>query len=90
MEENDAVTLRSSFRQSPARMGMFVVGPLLLAVAQLVNAAITGLPLWAAGAFALVMVAYAAMFARLHVCQLRLAALEGSAPGRSRNPSSTQ
>lgn len=91
MGENDAVTFRSSFRQSPARMAMFVFGPILLGIAQLLNVVLTGLPLWAGVAFALVMVAYAVMFARLHVSQLRLEALEQPAVGRDRgNSSSTQ
>lgn len=89
MGENDAVTIRSSFRQSPARMGLFVLGPVLLAAAQLLNAALTGLPLWAAGGFAAVMVSYAVLFARLHVSQLRLEALERPAAARDRSPSSS-
>lgn len=79
MGENEWITIRRSFRSAPTRMALFVVGPLLLAIAQLVNAAVTGLPLWAAGAFATAMVTYAVLFARLHASQLKLERLEATA-----------
>lgn len=88
MDRNDEITLQSTFRRSPTRMAMFVVGPLLLAAGQLLNVAFNGFPLWAALAFTAAMAVYSAMYARLHRSQLRLRALERATAGTERGASS--
>lgn len=85
MSTTDDVTLRSAFRRSPVRMGVFAAGPLLLAVAQLLNSLFAGLPTYVSFGFAVTMVCYAALFSRYHVALLRLQSLEGltAAPASS-------
>lgn len=79
MVDREDVTLWTAVRRSPVRTGVFVGLPLLLAVGQLLNALVTGFPLWVAVAFAAVMVAYAAMYVRLHHSRVRLHVLEHGA-----------
>lgn len=76
------VTLAVAFRRSPVRMSVFALGPVLLAVAQLLNSVVAGLPIWIAAGFAALMLPYAILYARYHVAQLRLQSLESSAEGR--------
>lgn len=79
MVDREDVTLWNAVRRSPARTGVFVGVPILLAVGQLLNALLTGFPVWAAVAFAAVMVGYAAMYVRLHHSRVRLHVLEHGA-----------
>lgn len=75
MDAHD-LSLWDAARRSPTRTAVFVALPLLLATLQLGNALLNGLPLWAAGAFAVAMVCYSAMFLRLHHSRLRVRLLE--------------
>lgn len=86
MERKADVTLRASFRRSPVQMGFFAVGPLVLAVAQLLNSLVTGLPLYVSVPFALLMLAYAVLYTRYHLAHLRLRSLDPyvSLPGSGR------
>ncbi len=72
----DAPTLADLFRTSPIRMALLSVTPVALAVGQLVNGLLTGLPLWVATAFALTMVASAVALTDHHRAELRLERLE--------------
>lgn len=85
MSTTDEVTLLSAFRRSPVRMTVFAAGPILLALAQLLNSLYAGLPAYVSSGFAALMVCYAALFSRYHVAQLRLESLETLAAGPSRN-----
>lgn len=80
----DAITVWTSFRDTPGTMGLFVLVPLALAVGQVLNAALFGLPVWAAAAFALAMVAYAVVFTRLHQARLRVLSLQDSIAAHDR------
>lgn len=79
MAVNGDVTLLSLVRSSPARIGLSVVGPLVLACVQLTNGYLHDLPLAAAAAFAAVMVAYSILQARFLRSRARLQSLEGDA-----------
>lgn len=76
----DDVTLVSAVRRSPVQMGLFALGPVALACAQLLNSLVAGLSLWVSASFAALMVAYAVLYTRYHLAQLRLRDLEGGVP----------
>lgn len=82
MPLTEEVTFASAFRESPARMAVFTLGPIVLAVAQLLNSVFAELALWASVSFAVTMVTYSVLYSRYHVAELRLRTLESDAvPG---------
>ena len=78
MPVTDEVTLVSAVRLTPVRMAVFAIGPILLAVAQLLNSVLAGLPAAISLTFAAVMLCYAALYTRYHLAQLRLRSLDPS------------
>lgn len=82
MPITEEVTFASAFRESPVRMAVFTLGPVVLAVAQLLNSVFAELALWASICFAATMVSYAVLYSRYHLAELRLRTLESDAvPG---------
>lgn len=74
----DDGTLVGSVRRSPVRMALFAVLPLVLAAAQVLNAALTAMdPLVGLG-FAAAMVCYAVVYTRYHLAEDRLRVLEAT------------
>lgn len=82
MPTTDDLTLRSAFRRSPVRMGFFAAGPLVLALAQLLNSLFAGLPTYVSFGFAVLMACYAILYSRYHLAQLHLQSLEELSTGR--------
>lgn len=72
----DDVTYSSLLVDSPARMGLFVIGPILIASLQLANSYVHDLPWLASIPFAAVLVAYAVVYARYLLADHRLRELE--------------
>lgn len=79
MQPTTEVTILVALRRSPVRMGVFAVGPLLLAAAQLLNSVFAGLPTTVSLLFAALMACYAVLYSRFHLARLRLRALEALA-----------
>lgn len=67
-------------RDAPVRCCLFVVCPLVLAAAQLLNSYVNGLTPLASVPFAVAMTAYAVLIARHTHSALRLNRLEGEVP----------
>lgn len=78
MAVQDDVTLLGSLRRDPVRMGLCAVGPLVLAVFQLVNSAVTGMPYAVSVSFAVLMVTSATLFTRHNLARRRVHALEST------------
>lgn len=71
------VTLTDLFRASPAEAGLFALGPLVVALAQLANSYFHDLPLPFALALCAVMVTFSVVVTRHLLAELRLRRLEG-------------
>ena len=76
MADDNGLGFVDLLRDAPMRTLVFTVVPIGLAVAQLLNGFFTDLPMWAAGAFAVVMLASAVSLAQHHRAELRLERLE--------------
>ena len=76
MGVKDEVTFRASFRLSPVQMGLFVLGPIALAVAQVMNSFVTGFPLYASAGFTVLMIVYAVWYTQYNLARLRLQHVE--------------
>lgn len=78
MSARRSLPLVELFRTAPAKSFLLTLGPLVLALGQLGNAALTDFsPVLAVG-FAAVMVAFAVVATRHHAAEVRLERLEGS------------
>lgn len=84
MPTSSDVTLLAAFRRSPVHMGVFAVGPLVLAFAQVLNSLLLGLSPYVSGVFAVLMTCYAILFSRYHLARLRLHSLESLSTWSSR------
>lgn len=69
-------TLLETLRATPATSSMLTLGPLALAVGQLLNSYLNGFSPTVAVAFAVVMVAFSAVATGHHAAQYRVARLE--------------
>lgn len=78
MPDRRFLSLVELFRTAPVKSFLLAVGPLVLAVGQLANAAFTDFsPVLAVG-FATVMIAFAVAATRHHAAETRLERLEGT------------
>lgn len=82
-ERSDAeeVTLAVLFRSMPVQSGLFTVGPLVLALAQLANSAVTSLSVPYALAFAVMMLGFSMLSTRYHLAKFRLRTLHAVVEG---------
>ncbi|GAB3029352.1 hypothetical protein [Natronobiforma cellulositropha] len=78
MATRQTPTLLELFRETPAKSALLTVGPLALAVGQLLNGYLNGVsPLIAVG-FAVAMIGFAVVATRHHAAEHRLARLEAT------------
>lgn len=75
MSARDGETVVRLAREFPVRTGLFTVGPLLIALAQIAIAFVHDVSLLATGSFAAVMVAYAVLVTRYHLAAYRRTSL---------------
>lgn len=81
MASEDDPTLRTLFREHPADAAAFTLGPLLVAVALVGNAAVHGRPLIYPAAFAVGLAVYSVLVTRHHLAQARVAQLQSGWTG---------
>lgn len=70
------VTLAELFHTMPVRSALHTIGPLVIAVAQLVNSYVHELSLLYPALFGLVMIAFSVMITRYNMVELRTTTLE--------------
>ena len=76
MADDTKLTFADLYHAAPAQTLIFTVVPIVLAAAQVINGIYTDLPMWAAGAFAVLMLASVVSLTRHHRAELHLARLE--------------
>lgn len=76
MVRHQLATIRELFRAAPMKCALLSLGPVLLAVTQLINSYVNGLSPVAAVAFAVAMVAFAVVATGHHAAEHRVRRLE--------------
>ena len=82
MTSNDVLLLREMIRAEPVQSGLFILGPIVVALAQLLNSYVNGLSLAVSIPFALVLLAFSILLVRYQLARFRLGRLEGDALAR--------
>lgn len=76
MATRDEASFRRMCRTFPIRTGVFTVGPLAFALAQVLNAAVHGVPVWPVALVAAVMCVFSALVTDYHLARFRRRRLE--------------
>lgn len=81
MSYRDRPSFFAMCRAFPYRTALFTFGPMLVGLAQLINAYVHGSSVLLVGAVAAVMLAFSVLITRYHLVRFRIRQLEGGIQG---------